>query len=228
MHKSTLLSTQNLSYQTSDDRILLHPTNIRVNQGDRIGLHGLSGSGKSVLLRTLALLNCPSSGEIYWQDQPISQLSGKAVQQYRTQVAYVQQQANLINGSVEDNLRLPYQLAVYHQQQADPQQWLKMLQQIERKEDFLRQESENLSGGERQLVCLMRILQLSPQILLLDEPTSALDPESTQQVEQLINHWLQNNPQRAYIWISHNPDQLQRIASQQWKMNAGKLYFDEP
>ncbi|MDG6895550.1 hypothetical protein A6A20_07925 [Volucribacter amazonae] len=206
--------------------MLLQSTNLHLQQGDRIGLHGLSGSGKSVLLRTLALLNCPSSGEIYWQGQPISKLSGKAVQQYRTQVAYVQQQANLVNGTVEDNLRLPYQLAAHSQQQADPQQWRQMLQHIERKEDFLRKDSENLSGGERQLVCLMRILQLAPQVLLLDEPTSALDPESTQQVEQLIRHWLQNNPQRAYIWISHSPEQLQRIASQQWKMQAGELSFE--
>lgn len=223
---STLLVTKDLSYQATNGAVLLQPTNIRINARDRIGIHGLSGSGKSVFLRTLALLNCPTSGDILWQGNSVAQLSGKAIQQYRTQVAYVQQQPTLITGTVTDNPRLPYQLSIHQNSQADPHKWHSMLAQIDRSDDFLQKNADELSGGERQLVCLMRILQLSPQLLLLDEPTAALDPESTQQVEQLIQHWLQQDQQHAYLWISHSPEQLERIACQQWQMHAGKLTIE--
>jgi putative ABC transport system ATP-binding protein len=86
-----------------------------------------------------------------------------------------------------------------------------------------------LSGGEVQIAALLRVLQLEPQVLLLDEPTSSLDTELTKLFEKLLVKWQTETPekqhnspisttQRAWIWVSHNPEQLQRMCSRTFRL----------
>ena len=73
----------------------------------------------------------------------------------------------------------------------------------------------------------MRVLQLNPRGLLLDEPTAALDPESVEAVEELVRCWLEHRSDGAYVWISHSPEQLVRIASKVWTVHAGQLFTQQ-
>ena len=83
---------------------------------------------------------------------------------------------------------------------------------------------DNLSGGEAQLVVLLRTLQLDPDVLLVDEPTAALDSDSSKVVESLIDHWWSEAPdKRALIWVSHDFDQARRVATRIVSMNQGQL-----
>ena len=219
---SVLLSAHGLTRVIKSGKILLHPADFTVHAGDKIGVEGASGSGKSVLLRTMALLDWPDGGELRWQGKAVA--GAAAVEAYRTQVAYVRQQPVLVPGNVADNLNVPFALAAYRGQKQNRELIRHMLERIQRNEQFLETDGGNLSGGEAQLVCLMRVLQLNPQVLLHDEPTAALDPESVAAVEELVRVWQENRQnQGAYVWISHSPEQLQRIAAKVWHVAAGKL-----
>jgi putative ABC transport system ATP-binding protein len=89
---------------------------------------------------------------------------------------------------------------------------------------FLSKPAGDLSGGESQIVALVRALQLEPQVMLFDEPTSALDPQSADAVESLVRHWLGAGAgSRAYIWVSHDPQQARRMSTVHLTMNKGVL-----
>ena len=77
---------------------------------------------------------------------------------------------------------------------------------------FLAYDAERLSGGELQLMALLRALQLDPTVLLLDEPTASLDRDTSVAVEALLVEWLAAGP-RAAVFNSHDSEQIQRFAS---------------
>lgn len=217
-----LIRTHALTRYRADGSFLLHPADLSIHSGARIGVHGTSGSGKSMLLRTLALLDWPDGGQLYWQGKNID--TAADIRAYRTEAAYVRQQPVLLPGSVADNLHLPYTLAAYRTRRPDPTHTATLLQVIGRGTEFLQADSSHLSGGEAQLVCLMRVLQLQPRVLLLDEPTAALDPQTAAAAEALLTAWYAAAPQqRAWVWISHSPEQQARVADTLWQVQQGQV-----
>ena len=221
-----LLQARNLSRKDPvNGHILLYPAACTVRRGDRIVLSGASGSGKSVFVRTLALLDKPDAGDLILHGKPV-QLAETC--RYRAQVAYIRQSPVLLHTSVEGNLTFPFGLAVNRKSKYDRQKIERFLQAIDRPCAFLEKDAGALSGGEKQLVCLLRVLQLDPCFLLLDEPTSALDESTAQLVEKLIDHWMQvNNHQTATLWISHDEQQKARVGNRYWQMESGHLTTDE-
>ena len=97
---------------------------------------------------------------------------------------------------------------------------------------LLNHPARELSGGEAEVVAIFRALQLDPQVLLLDEPTASMDVELAWLMEDLLEKWrkcsAENFPaptgpqaQRAWIWVSHNPEQLTRMCGQTYSLDAG-------
>lgn len=197
---------------------LLQPLHFTLAAGDRVAITGPSGSGKSVLLRTLALLDATQGGEVHWQGAAIK---ATQITAYRSHVCYIAQKPALLDGSVEDNLRYPYSLKVHARARYQREAALQLLAQAGKPASFLDKQASELSGGESQVLALVRALQLNPQVLLLDEPTAALDPESARQVEALVDAWFDGG--RALIWVSHDPAQAQRVSNRQLEMKAGSL-----
>ncbi|MDR5750507.1 MULTISPECIES: ATP-binding cassette domain-containing protein [unclassified Caballeronia] len=200
--------------------ILLHPTDFVLREGDRAVITGPSGSGKSVFLRTLALLDPLDAGQILWRGEPIARARVPA---YRRRVAYIAQRPAMLDGSVEDNLRYPFGLKVYRDLHFDRAAVARLAAAASRSDDFLDKRASELSGGEAQIAALIRVLQLAPDVLLLDEPTASLDPDSAREIEALVAAWSAEAPARASIWISHDPAQARRVGDRQLTMVAGTL-----
>ncbi len=220
-----LQATQLTRKDPLSDHVLLYPASCIIRPGDRVVLSGASGSGKSVFMRTLALLDKPDSGELMLRGRTVSQSDSS---RYRAQVAYIRQRPVLLHTSVEGNLTFPFGLAVNRDKKYDRQKIERFLQAIDRPSSFLDKASGALSGGEMQLVCLLRVLQLDPCLLLLDEPTSALDEATAQLVENLIDHWMtMNRHETATLWISHDEQQKARVGERIWLMENGHLSTDD-
>jgi len=201
-------------------QVLLHDASIALCAGDRLAVVGPSGAGKSVLLRLLASLDAPSSGSLTWQGQAVTR---RNILAYRRAIAYVAQRPAMFDGSVEDNLRIPYTLAIYRDSRYDRAAVETLLKAAGRDAHFLDKSADQLSGGEAQITALIRVLQLRPAVLLLDEPTAALDPDSAATVEAMVDSWFRASPAAALAWISHNPSQAQRIGNRTLHMEAGRV-----
>jgi len=220
MPESSLLTVTNLSRSNRKGESLLEGIRISVSAGERWAVTGASGAGKTLLLRALALLD-PVHGEIRWKGELVQPA---AVPGYRSKVVYVSQASVVIEGTVEDNLRLPFQLERYADREWSGSQVAQWCQRLGKKEDFLKRSSSDLSGGEKQIVALLRVLPLDAQILLLDEATSALDPNTEQKFEMLVDEWLSEQPaERAVVWVSHDEQQRQRVSSQSIHLEHGRM-----
>lgn len=211
-----LLSVAGLSRQVQN-RWIWQDLSFNVFQGDRLAVVGASGTGKSLLLRSLAGLDRVQAGQIVFEGKSLDQWS---MPNHRARVIYLHQRPALLEATVEDNLQQVYQLAVHHDRTYDREQILRYLKVLNRADDFLQRPSATLSGGEAQIVAFLRALQLSPDILLLDEPTASLDSETAQRLEALVQRWQAEHPSRAYLWTSHNPTQLQRLTDRQLTLNG--------
>ncbi|MBJ2245117.1 ABC transporter ATP-binding protein [Pseudomonas haemolytica] len=218
---SALIETHALTRR--DERrqtLLLQPTDFSLNRADRVSITGSSGSGKSVFLRALALLDAPTSGQVLWNGQPIANTE---IPHYRSHISYLSQRPALIEGTVEDNLRFPFSLKTLRQRRFDLAAVTALLEHAGKTQEFLGKNAADLSGGEAQVASLIRTLQLNPEVLLLDEPTAALDPTSSRDVEALINAWFAADNARAYIWVSHDLEQARRMSEIHLQMSAGVL-----
>jgi len=216
-----LLEARALSRRLADGRAILNDVSLKIGPGHRIAVEGRAGSGKTLLLRALAQLDPVDSGAIFWRGENVAD---RDVPGYRRRVAYLAQTPALVAGTVETNLRLPFSLAIYRENSFDPEPCLALLRRLGRDRSFLQQPVESLSGGERQIVALVRLLQLEPRVLLLDEPTASLDPETTARVQEIIRQWAESEAAgRAYTWVSHDARQTGEVADRRLRMDRGIL-----
>ncbi len=142
---------------------------------------GPSGAGKSTLLRLLNRLEEPTRGAVLYRGRPLSKYPPPVL---RREISYLQQTPILLDSSVRDNLLLPFSFQANQDKPRPNDNTLRA-----RMTEFLLEgvsladNAATLSVGQKQRLCLIRALLLSPSVLLLDEPTAALDPESRSIVE---------------------------------------------
>jgi putative ABC transport system ATP-binding protein len=207
------------------DGWLLRDISLGVRPGERIAITGASSSGKTLLLRSLALLDSVDAGEVYWQGQAVR---NETVPDFRRQVMYLHQQPAMFEGNVEENLRMPYKLRTHHSRHFDRKRIASVLADLGRDRSFLAKSHRELSGGEAQIVALLRAVQLDPVVLLLDEPTAALDSEAARSVEQLVDRWLREaDGLRALVWVSHNEAQTGRVTGRRIYIHKGQIDKEE-
>lgn len=199
---SPLLDVQNVAFSVGD-RQLLKPVSLQLYQGDCVLLTGPSGSGKSTFLKILASLITPTSGQLFFRNSEITTLKAEA---YRQQVSYCFQTPQLFGQTVYDNLALPWQI---RRQKPQRDKLVAALESVNLSPDMLNKPVEQLSGGEKQRVGLLRNLQFMPEVLLLDEVTSALDEENWLSVLSLINR-ISAEEKVAVVRISHDVNDIQQ------------------
>lgn len=206
-----LLSVENLSRKLSL-RWLWRGVSFELPRGSCVGLIGASGTGKTLLLRALVGLDPVDGGKILFKGRSLARWS---IPTYRTQVVYLPQRPALFEGTVEENLQRVFQLSTHRHVQYSRKQIEQYLDILGRSYDFLQLSAPRLSGGESQIMALLRALQLKPTILLLDEPTASLDLETTIKVEQLLTDWVASEVERGLLWTSHDSKQIERVTHQQ-------------
>lgn len=190
---------QNISYRV-DDKQILDNISLKIDKGEIVTIAGPSGSGKSTLVRILASLITPTAGKIIYagkdieEEEPIS---------YRRRVSYAMQQPTLFGKTVRENLEFPYQI---RQQAFDENRALIALRTVGLSEDYLQREVNNLSGGEKQRVALLRNILILPETLIMDEVTAGLDGDNRTIIYQLIEKLNQQGV--TIIIVTHDEQEI--------------------
>lgn len=200
MENSAILQLENVGFDIGGQTIL-NAVNLGIAPGEFKLITGPSGCGKSTLLKIIASLLSPSRGEILFEGKEITALSPEA---YRQQVSYCAQTPALFGDTVYDNLIFPWQI---RGKQPEPDRFLSQLVQFGLPEETLSKSINELSGGEKQRVSLIRNLQFLPKVLLLDEITSALDESNKKNVNDIIHQYVRDK-QVAVLWVTHDKDEI--------------------
>jgi putative ABC transport system ATP-binding protein len=192
-----------------DGAPLNRPLNLQLNSGQSIALLGPSGSGKTTLLRAAAGLIDPIEGQILLQSSPPSNIGWP---EFRRRVILVDQQPVLLDTTLEENLARPFTYQSAGSKQFDRDEAVHLLEQLGIESNKLDQNALSLSVGEQQRACLVRAIQLQPQVLLMDEPTSALDEARVSAVEGFLRKHTEENGQ-AMLIVTHSSDQANRLCT---------------
>ena len=159
---------------------------LQIFKGECLGLIGGSGTGKSVLLRSLIGLERPDSGEIYFEGHKISGLTEREMIPVRKQIAYAFQGGALFDSmTVYENLAYPLREHTNFSEAEISKKISALLTEF----GLFGSETlfpANLSGGMQKRVGLARAIILNPEVILYDEPTAGLDPSNTQKIQAMI------------------------------------------
>ena len=179
-----IIRIQDLHKSFGDNEVLKGITTA-IQKGDVVAVIGPSGCGKSTFLRSINLLEQPTSGKVMLDDTDITQKSVD-INQVRQRIGMVFQQFNLFpNMSIRRNIMLaPVELGKMSNEEA-VQKADQLLERIGL-QDKADAYPDSLSGGQKQRVAIARALAMNPEVMLFDEPTSALDPEMVGEVLQLM------------------------------------------
>ncbi|MDV6374881.1 ABC transporter ATP-binding protein [Deinococcus arenicola] len=207
--QDVLLSVRGLARSVGSRR-LWQGLDLEVRTGERLAVSGPSGVGKSLLLRALAGLDALEGGEVWLRGKPQSEWP---MPQFRAEVMYLLQRPAPASGTVGGHLAEPFGFRIHAGKRYEPGEAARLLHHLGRPPTFMDQDAAHLSGGEAQVVALVRALLLNPTVLLLDEATSALDAETAELAETLLRTWVDAGPARALIFVSHDRTQQERFAT---------------
>jgi cobalt/nickel transport system ATP-binding protein len=216
-----LFRVENLIHQYSDGTTALDNISLGFEKGERIALLGTNGSGKTTLLNHFNGILKPTSGTIYFEEQPL-QYSGKGLLELRRRVGFVFQDPNdqLFAPTVKQDVAFgPLNLGL------PPEQVKKIVAdalQVVGMAEFEEKPPHFLSLGQKKRVALAGVLAMEPEIIIMDEPTSNLDPRATSEILHLL---LQLNKEKGITLLlaTHDVDMVPLFATKMFILNKGKL-----
>ena len=213
-----MLEVKNIC-KSFDGKEVLKNINLKVEKGEKVIIIGPSGSGKSTFLRTLNLLESIDGGEIILENNKINTKTN--IDQYRQNIGMVFQSFNLFNNlTVKENIMLaPVTLKMKTKEEAEKEA-KELLKKINLK-DKANKYPNQLSGGEKQRVAIVRALAMNPKVMLFDEPTSALDPEMVSEVLSLMKDLAESG--MTMIIVTHEMGFAKEIGSKIVFMDKGKI-----
>lgn len=197
----------------------LDDISFQVEEGEFIAIIGPSGSGKSTLLHSIAGLEKPTSGNVYFYDKDIYKMNKKELTILRRQkIGIIYQFYNLIPTlNVEENIVLPIELDRKKIDTKKLDEIIKFLGLEKRKKHL----PNELSGGQQQKVAIGRALMINPTIILADEPTGNLDSKSSEEIMQVLKK-ANKDYKQTIIMITHNLE-IAKLADRIIKIEDGKI-----
>jgi ATP-binding cassette subfamily C protein LapB len=199
--------------------------NLAFKPGDRVAVLGAVGSGKSTLIKILSGLYQPQQGAVFLDDMDMSLVASEFV---REQIGYLPQEVRLFNGTLRENLVLG--LPSMSDSQILKAAALTGLDQAIQNhpsglEINISEGGKGLSGGQRQLVGLTRLLLARPKVLLLDEPTASMD---TRLEEFVMQHLFEELPDDSVIVLATHKAGVLKHVNRIVVMDSGKVTLDGP
>ena len=198
---------------------------LELNQGEILGLFGGSGTGKSVILRSIIGLEKPDRGQILFEGRDIAQLSERELIGVRKKIGYVFQNGALFDSfTVEENLAYPLREHTDLNEAEIKARVERMLGLIDMKGSNELLPAE-LSGGMQKRAGLARATILEPAIILFDEPTAGLDPVNTKRLLDNV-HTLKREGITG-IFVTHDIPAALEIADRIAILHKGMIYVNE-
>ncbi|OCG69257.1 MULTISPECIES: methionine ABC transporter ATP-binding protein MetN [unclassified Gilliamella] len=194
---------------------------IHVPQGKIYGVIGKSGAGKSTLIRCVNLLEKPTSGKIFFDNQEITHLPNRKLIKIRQKISMIFQHFNLLSSrTVFDNIAFPLELSQTPKSKIKQKvnELIELVGLAEKADAY----PSNLSGGQKQRVAIARALASEPKVLLCDEATSALDPETTHSILALLKD-INQKLGLTILLITHEMDVVKQICDQVAVISNGEL-----
>ena len=206
--------------------LVLDNVSLAIEKGKTTVVIGPSGCGKTVLVKHLIVLLRPNSGEVYFKNRRIDDLSENELNKVRTQYGFLFQGGALFDSlSVTENIVFPIK------QHCEITDWREVEELVKAKlamvglDGYQNQFPANLSGGQRKRVALARAIALNPEVVLYDEPTTGLDPIRSDVINELILK-LQRELGVTSIVVTHDMTSAYKVADRIIMLHKGKIVAD--
>jgi molybdopterin-binding protein len=199
------------------NKIVVDAVNLQIHEGEILALLGPNGSGKTTILKILAFIENPTSGEVTLQGKAVN---FKNTEKERLQSTLVFQKTTVFGTSVYNNIAYGLKLRKVPKETRDRE--VKKSLEIVKLAGFEKRNAKKLSGGEQQRVAIARALVLNTKLLLLDEPTANLDPKNAGILEEVIDTVNREN-KITIVMATHNMFQAKKLPHRIALMDEGKI-----
>lgn len=218
-NNNVLIEVKDL-HKAFGDHEVLKGINTTISKGEVVAIIGPSGCGKSTFLRSLNMLEVPTSGSVLFEGVDITDKSVD-INKTRQKIGMVFQQFNLFpNMTVKENIMLaPVKLQIMGREDAGAkaEELLARIGLADKAEMY----PDQLSGGQKQRIAIARSLAMNPDVMLFDEPTSALDPEMVGEVLSLMKDLAKSG--MTMVVVTHEMGFAREVASRVVFINDGTI-----
>ena len=215
-----MIKYNNVSLCCSVKGLILDNLSFEIKNGEFFVLVGPSGSGKTTTLKLINRLIEQTEGDIYFQDKKLKDYN---LRELRLETGYVLQQISLFpNLSVEEFIALIPEMKKFDKKLI-AEKTKDLLEKVGLNPKlYMKRYPNELSGGEKQRIGILRAIIANPKVLLMDEPFSALDPISRTQLQDLIKQ-LHNEYKMTTVFVTHDMDEALKLADRICILQEGKV-----